>query len=234
MRKVFTVEASKSNRFQRTEYQRSGGREDYGVRKKEGARHDTMETHTCRYTKDSGDILCAGDVEIILLSAENEFNAAGGKTDAPTAMKIETKGVSFNRASGEAKTDEEVRFTFRVEAVGVEAYYTATRNAATSARCEDEADSRSGRKRQIRNGRIEKRAGGSVTGSRMDLSRDAGTFLFGRSGGSEDADISADISGDAGGKWMQSSMRAIAGEERWRHASGVFLMEEWSKAKGFG
>jgi len=25
---------------------------------KEEARHDTMETHTCRYTKDSGDISC--------------------------------------------------------------------------------------------------------------------------------------------------------------------------------
>src|ERR1700720_2999428 len=70
-----------------------------------------MDTHTCRYTKDSGDMSCAGDVEIILMSAD-EWKASGGKAGAPGTMKIETKGVSFNRSSGEATTDGVGQFSF--------------------------------------------------------------------------------------------------------------------------
>src|SRR5882724_5880882 len=101
-RKIFTVEASKS-----TDFKGLNASDLEGVKitifGKEGARHDTMETHACRYTKDSGDMSCAGEVEIILMSSE-EWQAAGGKSGAPGIMRIETKGVSFDRASGEAKT----------------------------------------------------------------------------------------------------------------------------------
>jgi lipopolysaccharide export system protein LptA len=108
-RTVFTVEAMKS-----TDFKGLNSSDLEGVKVtifgKDGARHDTLETHTCRYSKDSGDIDCAGDVEITLMSKE-EWEAAAGKPDS-RAMKVETRGMVFSRASGEAKTAEEVRFTF--------------------------------------------------------------------------------------------------------------------------
>jgi len=110
--KIFTVEASKS-----IDFKGANASDLEGVKitifGEAGARHDTMETHTCRYNKDSGDISCAGDVEIILMSAD-EWKASGGKPGAPGTMKIETKGVSFNRSSGEATTDEAVQFLCRI------------------------------------------------------------------------------------------------------------------------
>jgi len=108
--KIFTVEASKS-----IDFKGANASDLEGVKitifGNAAARHDTMETHTCRYNKDSGDMSCAGDVEIILMSAD-EWKASGGKPGAPGTMKIETKGVSFNRGSGEATTDEVVQFSF--------------------------------------------------------------------------------------------------------------------------
>src|SRR6266404_7495714 len=96
-RKIFTVEASKS-----IDFKGLNSSELQGVKitifGKEGARHDTMETHTCRYAKDSGDIACSGDVEIVLMSAE-EWESSGRQPGAPGAMKIQTRGVVFNRAN---------------------------------------------------------------------------------------------------------------------------------------
>ncbi|HSC45969.1 MAG TPA: LptA/OstA family protein [Candidatus Acidoferrum sp.] len=117
---IFTVEASKS-----TEFKGLNASDLEGVKitifGRDGARHDTLDTHTCRYTKDNGDIECAGDVEITLMSkAEWEAAAAtsgsdsasSGKLSGPNAMKIQTREVAFNRASGEARTDQPVEFTF--------------------------------------------------------------------------------------------------------------------------
>ena len=109
IRTVFTVEAMKS-----TDFKGLNESDLEGVKVtifgKDGARHDTLETHACRYRKDSGDIDCSGDVEITLMSKQ-EWEAAGDKPDG-AAMKVETRGMVFNRANGEAKTDQEVRFTF--------------------------------------------------------------------------------------------------------------------------
>jgi hypothetical protein len=109
IRTVFTVEAMKS-----TDFKGLNESDLEGVKVtifgKDGARHDTLETHACRYLKDSGDIDCSGDVEITLMSKQ-EWEAAGGKPDG-AAMKVETRGMLFNRANGEAKTGQEVRFTF--------------------------------------------------------------------------------------------------------------------------
>src|SRR6185295_7990813 len=109
IRTVFTVEAMKS-----TDFKGLNESDLEGVKVtifgKDGARHDTLETHACRYRKDSGDIDCSGDVEITLMSKQ-EWEAAGGKPDS-AVMKVATRGMVFSRASGEAKTDEEVRFTF--------------------------------------------------------------------------------------------------------------------------
>ena len=176
-RKVFTVEASKSIDFKGLNTSDLEGVK-ITVFGKEGARHDTMETHTCRYTKDSGDILCAGDVEIILLSAD-EFNAAGGKMDVPTAMKIETKGVSFNRASGEAKTDAEVRFTFASgsgQAVGAD-YYSEQGTLQLRHDVRMKLIPAADAKGKYGTAGL-KSEPVDVTGSRMNLSRDAGTIYL--------------------------------------------------------
>src|SRR5216683_1178035 len=86
-RKIFTVEASQS-----TDFKGANASDLEGVKitifGKDGARHDTMDTHTCRYTKDSGDISCSGEVEIVLMSAE-EWESPGRQRGA---MKIQTRG----------------------------------------------------------------------------------------------------------------------------------------------
>ena len=115
-RTIFTVEASKS-----TDFKGLNASDLEGVKVtifgKDGDRHDTMETHACRYSKDSGNFDCSGEVEITLMSKDeweatrNSPPAAGQREPAGT-MKVETHGMAFNRASGEAKTDQHVRFTF--------------------------------------------------------------------------------------------------------------------------
>src|SRR5216683_4127800 len=87
VRKIFTVEASKS-----TDFKGANASDLEGVKitifGKDGTRHDTMDTHTCRYTKDSGDMSCSGEVEIILMSAD-EWESPGRQRGA---MKIQTRG----------------------------------------------------------------------------------------------------------------------------------------------
>ena len=114
-RTIFTVTALKS-----TDFKGLNASDLEGVKVtifgKDGDRHDTLDTHTCRYSKESGNFDCQGDVEIVLMS-KAEWDSTGGKPAAPGsiptgAMKVETRGMLFNRASGEARTDKEVRFTF--------------------------------------------------------------------------------------------------------------------------
>ncbi len=181
-RKIFTVEASKS-----IDFKGANASDLEGVKitifGKEGARHDTMETHTCRYTKDSGDISCAGDVEIILMSAD-EWQAAGGKPGAPGTMKIETRGVSFNRTSGEATTDEVVRFSFANgsgQAIGA-AYNSeeGTLRLQRDVKLKLDQPAAVGAKGAIyaKTTLAPKREPVEVTGTRMDFSRNNGTIYL--------------------------------------------------------
>ena len=174
-RTVFTVEASKS-----TDFRGENASDLEGVKVtifgKDGARHDTLETHTCRYSKDSGDVNCSGNVEITLMSNE-EWEAAGGKSDA-AAMKVKTSGMVFNRASGEAKTEQAVRFTFANgsgEARG--ATYRSEEGTLTLLR-----EVKLKLDQPVAGGKLSagrKPAGTKepveVTGSRMEFQRDAGT-----------------------------------------------------------
>ncbi len=182
VRKIFTVEASKS-----TDFKGANASDLEGVKitifGKDGARHDTMDTHTCRYTKDSGDISCSGEVEIILMSAD-EWNAAGGKPGSPGTMKIETRGVSFNRTSGEATTDQTVQFSFANgsgQAIGAvynseegalrlqrDVQLKLDRPAAVSVKKTVNANSSA----QSKQNPVE------VTGTRMDFSRNNGTIYL--------------------------------------------------------
>src|SRR6266853_2309576 len=182
VRKIFTVEASKS-----IDFKGANASDLEGVKitifGKDGARHDTMDTHTCRYTKVSGDMSCSGEVEIILMSAD-EWNAAGGKPGSPGTMKIETRGVSFNRTSGEATTDQSVQFSFANgsgQAIGAvynseegalrlqrDVQLKLDRPAAVSVKKTVNANSSA----QSKQNPVE------VTGTRMDFSRNNGTIYL--------------------------------------------------------
>src|SRR5439155_26173874 len=93
-------------------------------------------------------------------------------------MKVETRGVAFSRASGEAKTDAEVRFSFANgsgEAVGAEyqseeGTLRLQRNVKLTLDPPAPANGKSGpglKKEPV-----------ELTGTRMDFSRDAGTIYL--------------------------------------------------------
>src|SRR5205814_4849319 len=178
--KIFTVEASKSTDFKGANYSDLEGVK-ITIFGKEGARHDTMETHACRYTKDTGDITCAGDVEIILMSAE-EWKASGGAPGALGTMKIETRGVAFNRGNGQASTDQAIRFSFANgsgQAIGA-AYNSEEGTLRLQKEVKLELDQPSAAS-SVTNAKAtskSKKEPVQVTGARMDFSRDAGTMYL--------------------------------------------------------
>jgi lipopolysaccharide export system protein LptA len=123
-RKVFTVEASKS-----TEYrgQDASLLEEVKITifGSHSERHDTIRTRSCQYSKGHGSIVCSGAVQIDLQSAAAAELAAHhtGNEPVPPAAHVETRNVKFDQASGVARTDERVMFTFPEgtgEAAGVE------------------------------------------------------------------------------------------------------------------
>ena len=122
-RKIFTVEASKATDFKDKE---ASLLEDVKITifGKTGARHDTVHTKSCQYEKMSGSIVCSGEVQMDLESAAEAERAARSLTPGPEQkVHVETRGVTFNRASGTAHSDQLVKFSFPSgtgEAVGVE------------------------------------------------------------------------------------------------------------------
>jgi LPS export ABC transporter protein LptC len=121
-RKIFTVEASKSTEFRN---QDDSLLEEVKITifGQQGDRHDIIRTHSCQYGKNHGAIACSGEVQIDLQSAEDagKTGPGGGKV-APTAH-VETRNVTFDQASGTARTSERVTFRFpsgNGEGVGVE------------------------------------------------------------------------------------------------------------------
>ena len=181
-RTVFTVEAMKS-----IDFRGLNATDLEGVKVtifgKDGARHDTLETHACRYSKDSGDIDCSGDVEIMLMS-KLEWEAAKERavTGAGAAMKVETRGVVFNRASGEAKTDQEVRFTFANgggQALGA-TYHSEEGTLILLHNVRLKLDPPASTKGTVapRRSTATAKEPVEVTGSRMEFQRDAGTMYL--------------------------------------------------------
>ncbi len=122
-RKIFTVEASKATDFKDKE---ASLLEDVKITifGKTGTRHDTVHTKSCQYEKMSGTIVCSGEVQMDLESAAEAERAARSPTlAAEQKVHVETRGVTFNRASGTALSDQPVSFTFpngTGEAVGVQ------------------------------------------------------------------------------------------------------------------
>ena len=122
-RKIFTVEASKATDFKDKD---ASLLEDVKITifGKTGARHDTVHTKSCQYENTSGTIVCSGEVQMDLQSAaEAERAAKSSQPGAEQKVHVETRGVTFNRASGTALSDQPVSFTFpngTGEAVGVQ------------------------------------------------------------------------------------------------------------------
>jgi LPS export ABC transporter protein LptC len=121
--KIFTVEAGKA-----TDFKDKGASllEDVKITifGKTGARHDTIHTQSCQYQQEGGSIACSGEVQIELESAADAERAAKNPAGAPPQIvHAETRGVTFNRVTGTAQTDQPVKFVFpngSGDAVGVE------------------------------------------------------------------------------------------------------------------
>jgi lipopolysaccharide export system protein LptA len=123
-RKIFTVEASKSTEFRNQE---ASLLEEVKITifGQQGDRHDVIRTHSCQYAKGNGAINCSGAVQIELQTAAEAESAKkrGGKENAGPTGHVETRNVTFDQASGTARTSERVTFTFPEgsgEAMGVE------------------------------------------------------------------------------------------------------------------
>ena len=123
-RKIFTVEASKSTEFRNQE---ASLLEEVKITifGQQGDRHDVIRTHSCQYAKGNGAINCSGAVQIELeTAAEAELaKKRGAKESAGPTGHVETRNVTFDQASGTARTSERVTFKFPEgsgEAMGVE------------------------------------------------------------------------------------------------------------------
>ena len=113
-RTEFTVRASHATEFAQ------GGRallEDvwftaYG---QDGQRFDNLHTRSCDYLVSTGDITCGGDVQIDIESAEDARLHPSTPSHADPGAQvihIDTSGVSLNRGTGVAITDQPVTFHF--------------------------------------------------------------------------------------------------------------------------
>jgi LPS export ABC transporter protein LptC len=111
-RTIFEVQASKSTEFKG---QDASLLEEVVVTifGKAGDRHDVIRTHSCQYDQKSGDISCGGDVRIDAMSAADADLAERNPSLAEArATRVETRGVTFNRSTGFARTDQRVTFAF--------------------------------------------------------------------------------------------------------------------------
>ena len=103
-RAIFTIRASTATRFKDEDRSLL---EDvwitiYG---RAGDRNDNIHTRECSYEPKSGEVHCAGNVEIDIQGA----NPASGKP-ADKQLQVTTSNLSFNRDTGEASTPEKVEF----------------------------------------------------------------------------------------------------------------------------
>ena len=101
-RTVYTVRASRTTQF------KEGNRNlledvDISVYGKKGERNDTLRTKACDFISNTGTITCAGEVQINLQSAAAPANGAN-------AIHVATTALTFDRESGEARTDTLVTF----------------------------------------------------------------------------------------------------------------------------
>jgi lipopolysaccharide export system protein LptA len=122
-RAIFEVTASKSTDFKG---QDASLLEEVKITifGKAGDRHDVIHTHSCQYAQKDGSVICGGDVRFDLMSAADAKLVTQNPALAETrATHVETRGVTFNRSTGTAQTDERVTFAFpngSGDAIGLE------------------------------------------------------------------------------------------------------------------
>ncbi len=120
--KLFTVEASKATNFKNDA---ASLLEDVKITifGKTGERRDIIHTKSCQYEKEGQSMVCSGEVQLDLQSAEDAERAEKNHGTAAQKVHVETRGVTFNRETGIAQSDQPVKFVFpngQGEAVGVE------------------------------------------------------------------------------------------------------------------
>src|SRR5262249_35309847 len=121
-RKIFTLTASQSTDFKDKDVTllESVRITIFG---KMGDRNDVINTKSCQYGKTTGAIECSGDVRMDLQSAADAERAAKENSADSQVVHVETRQVTFDRASGLARTSQPVQFSFPSgagSAVGVE------------------------------------------------------------------------------------------------------------------
>ena len=122
-RAIFEVTASKSTEFKG---QDASLLEEVQITifGKAGDRHDVIHTHSCQYDQKDGGVICGGDVRFDLMSAADAKLVAQNPALAETrSTRVETRGVTFNRTTGVAQTDQRVTFAFpngSGDAIGLE------------------------------------------------------------------------------------------------------------------
>ncbi|HXN22074.1 MAG TPA: LptA/OstA family protein [Candidatus Dormibacteraeota bacterium] len=79
-----------------------------------GDRNDRIHTKSCEYRRDNGGVVCAGEVQMDLQSAEDaqRQSEATGRKPADGIIHLDTRNVTFNRENGEAQTDQDVNIEF--------------------------------------------------------------------------------------------------------------------------
>lgn len=107
-RTIFTIRASQATQFkdQDRAVLKDVWISIYGTK---GERNDSIHTGECSYEPKTGNVRCEGDVEIDIQGA----NAGADKAAANAAdkrMKVTTKDLTFNRETGEARTDQPVNY----------------------------------------------------------------------------------------------------------------------------
>jgi lipopolysaccharide export system protein LptA len=103
-RAIFTIRASTATRFK--DEDRSLLKDVWiTIYGRAGDRNDNIHTRECSFEPKSGDVHCAGNVEIDIQGA----NPASGKP-ADKQLQVTTSNLSFNRDTGEASTPEKVEF----------------------------------------------------------------------------------------------------------------------------
>ena len=110
-RTIFTVQASKSTDFKG---QDASLLEDVHITVfgKNGDRHDVIHTQSCQYAKADGGVQCNGEVQMELQSAADAERLRQQSAAVPNIIRVETRGVTFEKATGRAQTVQPVKFSF--------------------------------------------------------------------------------------------------------------------------
>jgi lipopolysaccharide export system protein LptA len=110
-RTIFTVDASKSTEFKDKD---ASLLQDVKITifGKTSERQDVIHTQSCQYSKTNGGIVCSGEVQMDLQSAADVERAKKSPNQAAQIVHVKTRGITFDRAAGIAKTTEQVQFDF--------------------------------------------------------------------------------------------------------------------------